>query len=389
MTATRTSRRSTPASGTSAESGSAACGEAGCKGVRKTRRTSFEAHAGAAGAVPSVQGRLGRDCGEDTERAGHAVCLSLLPAFAPRVRAGAGIPQAAPRAVGQAAPGGGVGRLMPRSLKKGPFIDDHLREKVECAERAQRKESGEDLVAPLDDSAGHDRAHDRRAQREEVHSGVHHRADGGTQAGRIRAHAHVQGPRGEGGAREGGGSGSSGSARSRGTEQSERSEAQEQSEGRHRSTSGTGNETMATATAVHGPIEGLANARFVRVSPQKARLVVDLIRGQRAEDALQTLRFTKKRVAKDIEKTLAQRDRQRRAQGGRFGRIARRGRAVRVALLRERRAALEADASGADGPRLPLPEAHEPHRGRGGRASRAPPKAARRRRRRKRKLRRA
>ncbi len=61
---------------------------------------------------------------------------------------------------------------------------------------------------------------------------------------------------------------------------------------------------MATATAVHGPIEGLANARFVRVSPQKARLVIDLIRGQRAEDALQTLRFTKKRIAKEIEKTL-------------------------------------------------------------------------------------
>jgi len=53
-----------------------------------------------------------------------------------------------------------------------------------------------------------------------------------------------------------------------------------------------------------GQIQGLANARFTRVSPQKARLVIDLIRGQRAEDALQTLRFTKKRVAKDIEKTL-------------------------------------------------------------------------------------
>lgn len=51
-------------------------------------------------------------------------------------------------------------------------------------------------------------------------------------------------------------------------------------------------------------IEGLARARFIRVSPQKARLVVDLIRGHRAEDALQTLRFTKKRVAKEIEKVL-------------------------------------------------------------------------------------
>jgi large subunit ribosomal protein L22 len=61
---------------------------------------------------------------------------------------------------------------------------------------------------------------------------------------------------------------------------------------------------MATAIQAPGQIEGVAIARFVRVSPQKARLVIDLIRGQRAEDALQTLRFTKKRVAHDVEKTL-------------------------------------------------------------------------------------
>ena len=61
---------------------------------------------------------------------------------------------------------------------------------------------------------------------------------------------------------------------------------------------------MATATIAQGQIAGLAKSRFVRVSPQKARLVIDLIRGRRAEEALQTLRFTKKRVAKDIEKTL-------------------------------------------------------------------------------------
>jgi large subunit ribosomal protein L22 len=40
------------------------------------------------------------------------------------------------------------------------------------------------------------------------------------------------------------------------------------------------------------------------MSPQKARLVVDLIRGQRAEHALQILRYTKKRAARDIEKVL-------------------------------------------------------------------------------------
>ncbi len=40
----------------------------------------------------------------------------------------------------------------------------------------------------------------------------------------------------------------------------------------------------------------------MRVSPQKARLVLDLIKGRRVEDALHTLAFTKKRVAPTIEK---------------------------------------------------------------------------------------
>jgi large subunit ribosomal protein L22 len=42
----------------------------------------------------------------------------------------------------------------------------------------------------------------------------------------------------------------------------------------------------------------------MRVSPQKARLVLDLIKGRKVEDALNTLTFTKKRVAPTIEKLL-------------------------------------------------------------------------------------
>jgi len=63
---------------------------------------------------------------------------------------------------------------------------------------------------------------------------------------------------------------------------------------------------MATQAQALTPqaIEARAMARFIRVSPQKARLVIDLIRGQRAGQALQTLRFTKKRAARDIEKVL-------------------------------------------------------------------------------------
>jgi len=47
-----------------------------------------------------------------------------------------------------------------------------------------------------------------------------------------------------------------------------------------------------------------AEARFQRVSPQKAKLVLDLIKGRRVEDALQTVAFTKKRVAPLVEKVL-------------------------------------------------------------------------------------
>ena len=45
-------------------------------------------------------------------------------------------------------------------------------------------------------------------------------------------------------------------------------------------------------------------AKHVRMSPQKIRLVVDMIRGKRAEEALQILRFTMKRASKDVEKVL-------------------------------------------------------------------------------------
>ncbi len=51
-------------------------------------------------------------------------------------------------------------------------------------------------------------------------------------------------------------------------------------------------------------MEFRAEARFMRVSPQKARLVLDLIKGQKVEDARNTLLFTKKRVAPTIGKLL-------------------------------------------------------------------------------------
>src|SRR6478672_12456138 len=49
-------------------------------------------------------------------------------------------------------------------------------------------------------------------------------------------------------------------------------------------------------------MEFRAQTNFVRVSPQKARLVLELIKGKRVEDALNTLAFSKKRIAAKVEK---------------------------------------------------------------------------------------
>ena len=47
-----------------------------------------------------------------------------------------------------------------------------------------------------------------------------------------------------------------------------------------------------------------ASHRFMRMSPQKARLVMDLIRGKAVEDAITTLRFSPRRASPAIRKVL-------------------------------------------------------------------------------------
>lgn len=51
-------------------------------------------------------------------------------------------------------------------------------------------------------------------------------------------------------------------------------------------------------------IEARATAKFVRTSAQKAGLVLDLIRGCGVDQALAALKFSRKAVARDIEKVL-------------------------------------------------------------------------------------
>jgi large subunit ribosomal protein L22 len=58
------------------------------------------------------------------------------------------------------------------------------------------------------------------------------------------------------------------------------------------------------ANAVEKIREFRAEAKFQRTSPQKAKLVLDLIKGLRVEQALNTVHFSTKRMAPVVEKVL-------------------------------------------------------------------------------------
>ncbi|MAS10690.1 50S ribosomal protein L22 [Endozoicomonas sp. G2_2] len=51
-------------------------------------------------------------------------------------------------------------------------------------------------------------------------------------------------------------------------------------------------------------MESFAKLRFARISPQKARLVADEVRGMPVERALETLQFSTKKAAQIVRKVL-------------------------------------------------------------------------------------
>jgi len=51
-------------------------------------------------------------------------------------------------------------------------------------------------------------------------------------------------------------------------------------------------------------MEAKAVARYIRVSPQKARLVADMIRGKEVGEAINVLRFTPKKGARLLQKVV-------------------------------------------------------------------------------------
>ncbi len=57
------------------------------------------------------------------------------------------------------------------------------------------------------------------------------------------------------------------------------------------------------APVYEGPVVR-AVAKFVRTAPRKLRLVADMIRGKKAEEAVHLLEFTNKRAARTLNKVL-------------------------------------------------------------------------------------
>ena len=159
---------------------------------------------------------------------------------------------------------------MPRSLKKGPFVDDHLLKKVDALnEKGEKKViktwSRRSTIIP--EMVGHTIAvHDGRKHV----PGVRHRGDGRPQARRVQPHPHLPVPRRHG-------------------EAGERSTLMANGSGTKT------NERPGTRASV----------RYLRVSAYKAREVLDLIRGLHVDDADGILEFTDRAVAADIRKVLA------------------------------------------------------------------------------------
>ena len=113
---------------------------------------------------------------------------------------------------------------------------------------------------------------------------------------------------------------------------------------------------MAKAVTPSTP-EFRAEAKFQRGSPQKAKLVLDLIKGKRIEAAINIVSFTNKRWSPVVEKVLRSAVQKR---GLRFRRKGSRHRCrqpLRQDRHCERRPAHEAHPPCSNGSRIPLPRA--------------------------------
>ena len=108
-------------------------------------------------------------------------------------------------------------------------------------------------------------------------------------------------------------------------------------------------------------VEAQATARGVRTSAQKAGLVCELIRGKNVNQALATLQFTRKTIARDLAKVLRSAVANLQQNDAFSGDI---DRLYVAGVLRQPGAVDETGASRADGPGVPRREAHRAPDGR-------------------------
>ena len=114
-------------------------------------------------------------------------------------------------------------------------------------------------------------------------------------------------------------------------------------------------------------LAGRPHLRHIRSSAQKTGLVLDQIRGRDVGQALATLKFLRKMIAKDVEKVLRSAIANASQREGFSGRC--RSLTLCLGVLRQSGREHEAHSPGPDGPRLPRREAFDAHHGRGGRTA--------------------
>ena len=102
-----------------------------------------------------------------------------------------------------------------------------------------------------------------------------------------------------------------------------------------------------------------AVARFVRVTPMKARRVVDMVRGAQVDDALATLKFAPQAASETVYKVLESAVSNATTTEG-----LERGTLVDQQGDGRRRPDAEAVPPARPGPRQPHPQAHQPHHAR-------------------------
>ena len=171
----------------------------------------------------------------------------------------------------------GFGDSMPRSVKKGPFIDGHLIEKIDDAQKTQAKKVIKTWSRRSHDHARGRRPHVRRAQRPQVRAGVRHREHGRPQARRVRADAHVPRPR-------------------RATARAGTVAHGPRLQPAHRASA----EIEASTMEAKASLQAIA----AHLDAQGARWCCDMVRGQNVAAALDQLRFTRKAAAPLVSKLL-------------------------------------------------------------------------------------